>query len=202
MKLPILSSFIVLILVVTHAIKRNNRISKKLEQSFWDRERKANFVRKKSLNNLDYIKIPLEALPMSIMNGTEPISKYIGTITQLSTEKIVDLSKFTNTDLKLMYGTANIDTLTLYDDRYTLLVRTLNLWGQELYQNNYIEEAKTVLQFSVSTGCDVKGSFETLKNIYLEQGNFQEIKNLLNQANKLESAMKPSIVRMLQEACQ
>lgn len=202
MKLPILSSFIVLILVVTHAIKRNNRISKKLEQSFWDRERKANFVRKKSLDNLDYIKIPLEALPMSIMNDTEPISKYIGTITQLSTEKIVDLSKFTNTDLKLMYGTANIDTLTLYDDRYTLLVRTLNLWGQELYQNNYIEEAKTVLQFSVSTGCDVKGSFETLKNIYLEQGNFQEIKNLLNQANKLESAMKPSIVRMLQEACQ
>lgn len=58
MSLKILASLIILIAVVAHATKRQQRIAENREKEFWARERKANSVRKKPLDDLDYVKIP------------------------------------------------------------------------------------------------------------------------------------------------
>ena len=63
MSLKILASLIILIAVVAHATKRQQRIAENREKEFWARERKANSVRKKPLDDLDYVKIPLNKLP-------------------------------------------------------------------------------------------------------------------------------------------
>ena len=62
MSLKILASLIILIAVVAHATKRQQRIAENREKEFWARERKANSVRKKPLDDLDYVKIPLNKL--------------------------------------------------------------------------------------------------------------------------------------------
>ena len=64
MSLKILASLIILIAVVAHATKRQQRIAENSEKEFWARERKANSVRKKPLDDLDYVKIPLDKLPI------------------------------------------------------------------------------------------------------------------------------------------
>lgn len=46
MSLKILASLIILIAVVAHATKRQQRIAENREKEFWTRERKANSVRK------------------------------------------------------------------------------------------------------------------------------------------------------------
>ena len=52
MSLKILASLIILIAVVAHATKRQQRIAENSEKEFWARERKANSVRKKPLDDL------------------------------------------------------------------------------------------------------------------------------------------------------
>ena len=52
MSLKILASLIILIAVVAHATKRQQRIAENREKEFWARERKANSVRKKPLDDL------------------------------------------------------------------------------------------------------------------------------------------------------
>jgi len=202
MKLPILSSVIILILVISHAIKRDNRMTEKLKKEFWERERNANFVRRQSLDNLDYISIPLDTLPTSILSSDPDISDCINTLTSLASERIVNFTGYTNTDLKMKYGAPNIDLLMEYDSRYTLLVRTLQNWASALYNNGYSNEAKAVLEFSISTGSDVKSSYELLVKIYKETNQAENISKLFIKANSLNSAMKAPIVHMLQEACQ
>ena len=51
MSLKILASLIILIAVVAHATKRQQRIAENREKEFWARERKANSVRKKPLDD-------------------------------------------------------------------------------------------------------------------------------------------------------
>lgn len=202
MKLPILSSVIVFILVLTHTIKRSNRTTERLKREYLERERKANFVRRKPLDNLDYITIPLDTLPMDELVSEKEVAECIETIKELSVEKIVNFTGLSNTDLKLEYGTANIDILTTYDSRYTLLVRTLQTWGRLLFDAEKFDAAKSVLEFAVSTKTDVKGTYELLIQIYYKQKTPEKIQNLLTIANELNSAMKDPIVRILQEACQ
>ena len=125
MSLKILASLIILIAVVAHATKRQQRIAENREKEFWARERKANSVRKKPLDDLDYVKIHLDKLPVDALPDNERAEEYRSLLTSLSTQPIVNLTGFTNTDLKLEYGTANITPLSQYDQNYTVLVRTL-----------------------------------------------------------------------------
>ena len=73
MILPYFASFIVFIILLTYEIRKNTRLAKKLEAGFWDREVKANATRKKSLEHLDYIIVPLDSLPFSTENTDEEI---------------------------------------------------------------------------------------------------------------------------------
>ena len=64
MKFPFLASFIVLIITITLASKKAEKKRLKNTEEFWERERKANAVRKKSLEDLEYISIPFDSFPM------------------------------------------------------------------------------------------------------------------------------------------
>ena len=130
------------------------------------------------------------------------IAEYLETLQQLSTEKIVNLTGITNTELKLQYGVANLDTLIKYDQNYTTLARTLQVWAEKLYKESYEAEARTILEFAVSTHTDVSGSYKLLTEIYQKSGEQDKIKNLLPVAETLNSSMKNSIVHILQESCQ
>ena len=50
-----------------------------------------------------------------------------GLIEALKEKKILNLSGFTNTDLKLEYGVGNLTELTDYDNNYVTLSRSLHL---------------------------------------------------------------------------
>ena len=58
---------------------------------------------------------------MDALPDNERAEEYRSLLTSLSTQPVVNLTGFTNTDLKLEYGTANITCLTEYDQNYTLL---------------------------------------------------------------------------------
>ena len=200
MSLKILASLIILIAVVAHTTKRQQRIAENREKEFWARERKANSVRKKPLDDLDYVKIPLDKLPMDALPGNERAEEYRSLLTSLSTQPIVNLTGFTNTDLKLEYGTANITPLSRYDQNYTVLVRTLQQWADLLLDSGLTDDAETVLAYAVSIGTDVSHTYYALAKIYAGRKEYDKIADLIHRAEGLRSALRNSIVRTLQES--
>lgn len=202
MKLPFLASFIIFLLVIRHAIKRQQKSKASSEKNFWAREREANSVRRKPLDSLHYIQIPLEAFPMDCLSADPKIVEYQQLLQTLSTQKIVNLTGYTNTDLKLEYGTANITVLSEYDQNYTLLVRTLQQWADILLDADYVSEAVTLMEFAISTGTDVSRTYYKLAEIYSARGDNFQIQQLLETAQKLRSANQKVIVRTLQESYQ
>ena len=171
------------------------------KRGFWARERKANSVRKKPLDDLDYVKIPLDKLPMrcSVRTTKEPKNTVVS-LTSLSTQPIVNLTGFTNTDLKLEYGTANITPLSQYDQNYTVLVRTLQQWADLLLDSGLTDDAETVLAYAVSIGTDVSHTYYALAKIYAGREEYDKIADLILRAEELRSALRNSIVRTLQES--
>lgn len=200
MKFPFFASFIVLCLVVCHEMNRGKKNEQKSMDSFWQKELSANRTRRKPLDDLSYIRIPLDSFPMNILNDDPVISEYQETLTKLSTEPIVNLTGISNTDLKLKYGAPNINLLSDYDQRYTTLVRTLQSFGKALYEKGYVTEACTVLEFAVSTHTDISATYKLLVTIYKEQGNADKAGNLLPIARELNSPLKNSIIKILEDA--
>ena len=130
-------------MVVRHNIKRGERLKSTDDKSFWERERQANSVRRKSLDDLNYITIPLDRFPTHIMEDNPQVAECRSLLQTLSEQPIVNFTGYTNTDLKLEYGTSNITRLTEYDQNYTLLVRTLQQWADILCNAGFLMRQKS-----------------------------------------------------------
>lgn len=200
MRIPLLASFIVFAVWLSYEIKKSNRSMARQEKSFWEQERQANLTRKKSLKDLAYITIPLDTLPMEACSEEDSIRECLRIVRTLSGQTIVNLTGYSNTELKLMYGAPNITALIEYDQNYTLLARTLQSWASHLYEKNFTQEAQSVLEFAVSTRTDVSGTYRLLSQIYRGKGQPEKISELLQTAQTLRSASKDTIVRILQQS--
>lgn len=197
MKFPIFASFIVFCIWLSYELHKSSRRKESIEESFWETESRANNTRRKPLDDLDYITIPFDSLPMDVMREDPVVSECHTILRTISEEPIVNLTGISNTDLKLKYGAPNIDLLTLYDQRYTTLARTLQKLAKTLYDHGYAKEAKTVLEFAVETKTDVSASYRLLAEIYQKTGEEEKIRDLIPVAEGLNSALSGHIVSFL-----
>ncbi len=199
MNLVILASLIVFILFLSIRLKRQSKARQENEKNFWERERLANSVRKKPLDNLNYIHIPLETFPTNILQEDEAVLECIDLMESLTSQKIVNLTGYSNTDLKLEYGTANITVLTEYDQNYTLLVRTLQKWADALIAAGYVKEAAILMEFAISTRTDISRTYYQLADYYVSQRESEKIQWLKDTAEGLRSSNRNIIMNHLKE---
>ena len=135
----ILPYFILILFLLQHNMKKNSKKEKINNETFWKRESEANSVRKKDISGLDYIRIP-DTLTCPDTQD-ERILKEWHTIEALKEKKILNLSGFTNTDLKLEYGVGNLTELTDYDNNYVTLSRSLARIAELLTEQGLKKEA-------------------------------------------------------------
>lgn len=199
MKFPFLASFIILILVVGHNIRKQRRTKEHSEQDFWSREAEANSVRKKSLDDLNYITIPLDTLPVGSHSEDAIVKECTELLHTLAEQKIVNFTGISNTDLKLTYGTANITALTEYDQNFTLLVTTLQKWADALQTLGDITGTKAILEYAVSIRSDISKTYFTLAALYVQTGEESKISSLIEIAEGLSTPSGKIIVRRLKQ---
>lgn len=120
----ILITFLFFIII---KIARNRSVKKvqKEDESFWERERKANETRKVNIDNLPYIVLHEGQLPLHKELPDSRAQNYINDIESLYEKEILNCTGMSNTDLKLKYGAANITRLSECDQNFTVLVRSL-----------------------------------------------------------------------------
>lgn len=187
---------ILLVVWISYQKNRTDRDAAKKHEAFLERERQANLTRKKDISNLDYITVPLKQLPFP-ETGLDEISDLQKHILRLSEGKIVNFTGLTNTDLKLMYGAANLDILSEYDKNYLELVRSLYRYGKLLYEQNRAEDAATILEYGLSIGTDVSANYTLLATIYKEKNEPERINFIISEAEKLTSMTKKALLSNL-----
>ena len=145
---PFLAIFIVFCLVLTFYIRKNDAAQQKVQDDFWEKERQSNAVRKKDISKLDYITIPLDKIPVKVETSTEKA------IFALAEKPMLNFVGISNTDLKLQYGTANLDILTEYENNFLEFVALLPDYAVELIEAGEVETARMLLEFAVSVNAD------------------------------------------------
>lgn len=141
-----------------------------------------------------YIRAPEHTAPFS-----EELANAELELCKLADSKILNLTGISNTELRLTYGTANLEVLTAYDQNFTSMLRSLQKWGTLLASAGKKEEAITVLSYAVETGSDIAATYALLSRLYKERGELSKIKELKSSAEALTTLMKPSILRDLEK---
>ena len=159
---PFLAIFIIFCIVLAYYIRKNDSSQQQVEDAFWEKERLSNAVRKKDISKLDYITIPLDKIPVKLHTSTEEA------IFALAEKPMLNLIGISNTDLKLQYGTANLDILTEYENNFIDFVALLPDYATELIEAGEIETARMLLEFAVSVNADSRKIDNLLTSIQEE----------------------------------
>lgn len=135
-------AFILFLIIFNYCQHRGTRRQTDVEEQFWERERKANTTRRQDISNLDYI-----TLPASLICGglhTEAEEKLLA----LVDHPMIDLTEFTNTDLKLKYGAASLNTLSEAESDFIEALNQLPVYVKELADAGNRSAARKLLDFA------------------------------------------------------
>lgn len=191
----ILPYFIIIIVLLQLCLRKNSKKYTKNNEDFWEKESQANSVRKKDISSLDYITIPEDLLLPKTENSR--ILKEWNNIQELKTKKILNLTGYSNTDLKLEFGAANLTILTDCDNHFTALAKSVSKIGELLMQEGFTTEAVSFLEFGIQIKTDISTNYTLLAQHYADCGSPEKIDLLIAQATQLKSLMKDSIIPSL-----
>ena len=172
-------------------------------RAFWERERDANSTRKVNLDTLTYTSVPnwiyLDALSSSLPTDDDELTRCNDILHNLSSQRILNLTGMTSTDIKLEYGPANLNTLDEYDQNFTLFAQTIYAYGERLHTLGFDHEAMRVLRFGIDCLSDISVNYKLLATLYIKSGQQEKIAELRETAEKLNSLLKNSIIKYLDE---
>ena len=175
-------------------------------RAFWERERDANSTRKVNLDTLTYTSVPnwiyLDSLSSSLPTDDDELTRCNDILHNLSSQRILNLTGMTSTDIKLEYGPANLNTLDEYDQNFTLFAQTIYAYGERLHTLGFDHEAMRVLRFGIDSLSDISGNYKLLATLYIKYGQQDKISDLKETAANLNSLLKNSIIKYLDELTQ
>ena len=122
--IPIPSIFICFLIFCAWIYYERHKSTREYERrsrEFWDREDEANHTKNKDISGLPLIAPDVERIPMPETDD-ENICYYQEKVKISLAKPMMDLSAYTNTDLKLAYGTGNFKTLSEYDENFNVFL--------------------------------------------------------------------------------
>lgn len=190
--------FIIFLIWFSYEKKKNSKAIEQEERSFWDREEEANRSRKKDISELPYLVIPDDAFDdiFGASNDTD-ILNLENRIQNLAHSRMIDLSDYTNTDLKLYYGIGNFQELTQYDQNYLNFLDCLTALGNELLTHQLTNQALAAFQLSLTIGSDKSADYIGLGKCYQALDQPEELIELISSVKQSELDFKERIISEL-----
>lgn len=193
MNLAVLAIVLVFMIYLRIGIKWSDKTFKKTQEGYRQREEDANFTRRKSLDDLDYVTIPPAVGELIKRFDNDELTALLDENT-----KIVNLNGISNTDLKLKYGAPNINILSEYDKNFETLVKGLqDMVSEETGDMFNTDEKISILEFATDIHTDISASFEMLARIYKNTGREAKIHSLIKKAESIKNIRGPRIIEKL-----
>lgn len=170
--LVLLAITLVVIIVLGYYRSKATQSQDNAEKAFWEKELAAGNTRRQDLEKLDYITIPLEQFPLGLNTDAEK------ELVALSKERIKNFQGLSNTELKLQYGTANLDELSTYESNFIRLQQVVLEYAKELCTADRRADAIHILEFMLQNGGDISGLYLELATLYQQEGCEEKVQHL------------------------
>lgn len=204
MRIPIFFVFFIIIIVVSHI--RASRSENNLDGSqkrFWEKEQASHYVRKKELTEEDYIKGHVDLIPDFKESdyeawGKTSLYKAQEQLRETASKEMINLSGMLNSDVRLKYGTAQLDLIESLENNFNNYIQGLSLLGSELAQLDHKDIGQTLLEEAIQVGSDVSHTYMNLSDLYKDSENTEALKELLKKSSQLNSIMKSKIIKHIE----
>ena len=196
MAFPCLTIFMIFIIWLSFRLSKVKHNMADKEEAFWNKELKANSTPKKDIDNLNYITIPLEKFPSDFTTDSEVLD-IVDKLNTLSSERILNITGITNTDIKLSYGVGNFDKVSKYGDNFDTLTVLINQYAKKALEHNREDIALPVLEFAIGIKTDISESYTLLANLYKQNEKKEKLEYLIEQVNTSNLLLKQSILNQI-----
>lgn len=194
----ILICALMLVLWIRYEVNKSRNIGESSSQAFWKREEEANHTRNKSLDSLTYITVPQDDLPLEETTDPE-LSQLQATLIEIASKDIINLSDYTNTELKLAYGTGNFTYLAGCDENYSHLLKTLAKLGAYHTEHGQIESAIVFYEYAIHCNSENIQTYVNLAKLYSAQDNSHKLTSLRHQIEQSPNKNKALLLRRLDQ---
>jgi len=190
---------LLLVLWIRYQVNRSRSTAASASEAFWQREDEANHTRNKSIDSLDYITVPLDQLPQFETDDSRLIELQ-NTLTDIASQQILNLSAYTNTDLKLMYGTGHFTYLAQCDTNYTILLNTIEKIAAYHMDANHTDAAIAYYEYAVRCKSENSQTYVSLVKLYASYGNQPAIDALKLNLKQSDYKQKSFILKKVEQA--
>lgn len=193
-----LGCFFIFLLWLFYEQKKHQKQAKTASDDFWAREEKANQTRKKDISQLPQIHIEESDLPC-IETEDESVLYYIEQLKRIIKMPMMDLSEYTNTDLKLAYGVGNFKTLSDYDETFHNFLTDLSCLGRSCFRAGLYNEAIQTYEMAFRFGSTKLSDYEDLAGVYLAMDKSAKVSELIQKVETGSHPHKSSITAALKQ---
>ena len=159
---PGIATLIGVIVILGVRYRYLSKKQKDKEESYFELEKRADLTPAVDLSKLDYIRVPVEEFPFGFSDDPE-VCMIEEELLSLSRKPLLNLSRRSNTSLKLEFGARNLKKMQVIADDYDRLVVLLCDYAKILMENDKIKDACRVLSFGEEIGSDVSQNAILLK---------------------------------------
>lgn len=197
--IPIPSLFVCFIIFCAWLHYEKRKADRKREsgsKAFWEREDQANHTRNKDISSLPMFCPDESHIPMT-ETADENVIYYQGKVQNAMGLPMMNLSGYTNTDLKLAYGTGNFNTLSEYDQNFNDFLMNMSNLGKAYFTAGLLQEAADVFTFCLDSGSGKSTDYEALAKVWFAMGTPEKISGLITDAERSELPRKAALVSRL-----
>lgn len=182
MHIPYFGLIMIFVTWLCYEVRKNKRSEAKNSKDFWEREREATSVRRKSTDDVKFFYIDDTVLPSECVDEESDLYDVCQRIRSYEGIKLANLSGYSNTDLKMMYGVANFNELSEADTAFTQISPLFGRLASLLYEEGRHAEAETVGEYAAKNGIHTSLVMCTLAKIYSDLGNTEKLEKLVEMA--------------------
>ena len=129
----------------------------------------------------------------------DTILHYLDALRRLIESPMMDLSEYTNTDLKLAYGIGNFQTLSTYDETYQNFLQTLTALGRAYMEAGDYTHAAEACRLCLDYDPKNRIACLSLAEVYKKDHKNYLLSDLIDEIKHSPIARKESLLREINE---
>lgn len=190
--------FLIFILWMHYEKRKTDKKQAQESQEFWQREEEANHTRNKDFSDLSMFVPEQDSIPMPD-TADENASYYQNKVLECMQLPMMNLSQYTNTDLKLAYGVGNFKTLSDYDENFNKFLMNLSNLGNAYSDIGMLDEAVVIFRYCLDAGSERAADYKGLAAAYTALGCRSRIDELITEVEHSELPRKSVLIEHLHD---
>lgn len=185
--------FVIFVIWLHYEKRKSSKKAARMSQEFWDREEQANHARNKDISQLELFCPDEKEIPMPQIDN-ENVCHYQKLVQQSLKLPMMNLSQYTNTDLKLAYGVGNFKTLSDYDENFNGLLMNMSNLAKAYSEVGFLEESASVYRLCLDYGSDKTTDYRALGNVYVKMNQSDKLHNLIREVEQSELPRRETLI--------